>query len=265
MDGKLKNAFLALSLLLLCATPDKSQIQAVLSNGGGNACVAPTMTYRWVVANTSNTCGGGGNCTNGGHLDKLVDSVAANNATQTTDGDRPTYTTSCIGGQPCASFNGSSDFLTLASSIPTSTAVYAFYIVFTTPASSGGYGILGNPSGTDNSINLRAPSGLVININIWGTSGNPYSTGISTSTTYTLGGTYTASTKAWAFYNCSSGSCSSFGSGTQTGSASASNAMTTMGDTFFGYMGGKVAEIGFSNSSLNTTTLGTYSKCQYGI
>src|ERR1700722_1347905 len=83
------------------------------------ACTAPSMTYRWVPASgcsTSSAC--------------AKDRVAGNNASQTSSGALPTY--SEAGGPdrtPDLTFNGSTDYLTFGTAIPSAVTTFTIYAV----------------------------------------------------------------------------------------------------------------------------------------
>lgn len=239
-------ALIALLSLALTQNPGPSV------TGAGRlppACNPPTMTYRWTPTSgcsVATTC--------------ATDQVAGNNATQTTLGDVPTYGATCgPNSTPCLTFNGTSDYLALATPIPSGLTTLTLYAVINLTTSQV------------NSIFGGAGSGLIFRIN---SSNNPdlESSGVvgvsgsqtlSLSTWYTEVVTYNNGTTTTNFYYASGGSLNAAGSVSQAFSWSG-NVPYLANDNYNEVFAGKIAEWGYLNS-VNTAGIANWSSCHYGV
>lgn len=234
---------------------------------GAIACTPPTgLTSRWLVGDPSTTCVGPTSCTNTASLFQIQDLISGNTLGTITP---PTYTTGAVNGHAAASFvYASHQDLNFNTPLPSSGAL-TLYVVLQPTTYTATDIIVGN--------NSVSPTGSFI----WliNTSGNQLiaSTGqpaigtgtftIPTTSYSILATSYNFTTGAWTMWHCSSGTCTSDGSGTSA--ETFSQPMTTIGvdhiDTLF--LGAEVAEFGYSTSVLNPNTigLGTYGLCYFGI
>jgi hypothetical protein len=268
----MKRIFLILALIPLLASGGQSIVNTgnhrkVFPSGGG--CSPPATVSRWAAYNSSVLCTGSVACTDGAQGVSQPDFNAANNAvntngTGTTGG--PVYKVSQINGLPAWQFGplASELWFDLASGIP-QTGSITFYaviksysIVEPTIAAiigvSAGHGMeWGINTNNKQFANSQGATAL-------GTGTNA----LTTSTNYTLAMTYTYSTGALAFYNCSSGTCNADGTATQTASfpnpTNRLGSATDVNDPFKGY----VAEWGWTNSA-TTAGIAAWSQCKYGI
>jgi len=220
----------------------------------------PTVDVRLRVWAASSTCGGGSACTNGAGLDTIVDTGAwaSRNATQTNAPDRPIYTTSAINTLAAANWNGSSTQMGYGAIGPNGTMTW--FAVFKTTA---GGAFTGN--GASGTFEWRiATNGKqeILKARI-------SSIASSTSTIYMDGNwhaalvTYNQPTGAYAFYNCTSGTCNLDGSGT-SGIAFSSNLDTLGYQNGDGPFSGFIAEVNYTGA-ISTTGYGTYAQACYGL
>lgn len=233
------------------------------TGGGHTSCSAlpsSQITYQFLPASgcsTSSAC--------------LSDAIGGNNASQTTSGDLPTYgATSGANSKPALTFNGTSDFLNMATTIPSSANTYTFWVVWNTAALGAiAQTFFANTAGTGFIYFIRGSSlgyySFVINGAVIANSTNPPTAGTWTAEVVT----YNATTGAGAFYTCASGSCTSNGTFTQAETISGSIGVIgyTPGTSSY-YMNAKLSELGYNNavwSGGQISTFATWANCQYGI
>lgn len=232
-------------------------------NSAAAVCTPPTVTSRWVVSDSNTVCTSG--CSNGNQITSIKDLTASNNLTNS-DSTTVTYSTSQINGLAAANFGSAPGHLGSTTSIFATNfpSAVSFYAVLKPVSAASIYEIFGSNSGggapeyrltATNSFQQLVVSGTaVIATGNVGVSTSAYST---IAATYTVGGSVN-------FYSCSGGSCSSAGSATASNTFSDQTnrvGFTNGGVNFNGLM----AEMGAYVGIINTTTLGLYSQCQYGI
>ena len=242
------------------------------------SCTAPSsanFSYRWWGDNSANECGSGHTACASGNtsLYQATDGIGTNQFQQGTAADQPTWTASEINGHAAFLFNGSSD--TMGSSAGTSwpNTVYATFEVTTAPGSGGfidvievahGYGQLG-------SLSVYSSSG-VLHAAITDGASNVLLVGtkvLSANTWYTFAATMTPS-GAIDLYTCSAGSCTLDNSSTTTDVAGSTTSNMGSQNGNYNFFNGYIAELGISSGtalsqSTLTSTVGAWSKCQYGI
>jgi hypothetical protein len=209
-------------------------------------CSLPSVTSQWLAVANANSTGNPG----------LSDSVGGNPASQTVSGDAPTYTS---GSPSYITFNGTSDFLTLSTSIPDSNTTYSFHVVIYW--SSGPNYMIGDGSGSLG-YRLNTAGQSVAKVG----TGNAAisSTALTTATAYALTAVYNTSTKAFAFYHDTGGTSTAETSGTATAETYSNPITTLFGSINSTYINAKVYEIDFYNgtwSSTDAATLATYDHC----
>ena len=92
-----------------------------------------------------------------------------NNATQATAADQPAVTANQINFNPALVFNGTSDYMNIASNLGLGgTGTYETYCVVQ-QSGSGGQVFLGSQTGTANDIQLATFTGSPTQVNYWGT------------------------------------------------------------------------------------------------
>lgn len=245
-----KVAVLSCLLLLLGAKQSDLGSRAFFIPSGA-ACVAPTMTYRWTPTNSG--------------YGAMTDQVAGDNATQSTGGDQPTYSGSvaALGGKPGVVFNGSSDFLSISTPVPDSSAYFSMYAVFV----AGGINqvLLGDVPGSGGQTAIYMINRLTqtMELNVYNGGGLSAGTTINSGIAYTVGVQYNSSTLALAYFMCSGGTCSSDGTYT-LGGATINLPINAIGNDGSGsYLNATIGEVAYVNGPLPTTALGTYSLCQF--
>jgi hypothetical protein len=216
-----------------------------------SACIAPPMTYRWVPSSgcsTSTVC--------------AKDRVDGNNALQTLSSALPTYSESGgPKGTPDLTFNGSTDYLTFRTAIPSAVTGFTIYAVIAMIGAGRGNAIFaGDTGGIEYRINAsNKPDLLYQNI----ADVNSGTQTLSANKWYTEVVTFQIS-GAVNFYYASGGSLIPAGSG-----STSSNAFSGITDSLGGsqggeYFKGKIAEVGFRNSP-DPSGIAAWSSCQYGI
>lgn len=234
-----------------------------------SGCTPPTNeTYRWVPnsgCSTSVAC--------------ATDVVASNNASQTTSGDLPTY--SATGGpnnQPYLSFNGTSDYLTFSTTIPTTACTgtgCTFWVVWYIASTGATKPWFGYSGGGNNFQGYYFQSANVQRLaNTFANAGGGYTGPWSGTDTYSATTWYTTAVTmtsggTWQTYKCSGGTCATDGSGgTGAGWGTISFATNALGiiagQSATDYWSGRMAEWGYYAGS-SITGLAAWSKCQYGI
>lgn len=217
-------------------------------------CIEPTgMTYIWVPAagcSTSTPC--------------ATDVVAGNNASQTTSGDLPTYGATCgPNSRPCLTFNGTTDFITPTTAIPSGLTNLTFYAVINITTGSVYNAFFGSTS--SQFAEFAVTSGNVPQLAETGIAGAQGTQTISTGTWYTLIVTYANGTTTTSFYNASGGALNpqgSFGGPAMTFPNPTADLGASRGDPSF--FNGKIAEWGYTNS-VNTAGIANWSSCHYGV
>lgn len=261
---------LALSLLLSCVAGS----QTVVSTGNHRkvftvACSPPSTVSRWAAENTSNRCTGSVACTDGAQGILQVDSNATNNASNGSSAG-PVYKTNQINGLPAWQFGILTNNLwfDLASGIPQtgSITLYAVIKTYSIVPPSNAFAIYGVSSGHGmewglfNSSSTNKQYANSQGATALGTSTGTY----AVSTNYTLAMTYTYSSGALAFFNCSAGTCNADGTATHTASfpnpTNVLGAARDVNDYFKGY----ITEWGWTNSA-TTAGIAAWSQCHYGI
>jgi hypothetical protein len=259
MNNLLKVVFL---LPLLAASGQYSVPTHTGAVSSSAPCNPPALlTSRWSMWNPSNTCNGGGACTNGALMDNALDSVGTANLTQT-GGSRPVYVASAINGLAAAQMatgSGKAFGGTLTAGVNGPMTWFAV-----TEFVSGGSGVLvgrgGIPSGTFewrmSATQQEILKNQVVSI---GTASSTYTSG----NWYAILVQYNQPTGAYTFYNCAGGTCTSIGSGTnaQTFSQVVDSLGSSVGD---GSNGGYIAEVTLYLGT-STTGYGAYALCKYGI
>jgi hypothetical protein len=209
------------------------------------------MTYRWVASSgcsTSTVC--------------AKDRVDGNNASQTLSSALPTYSESGgPKGTPDLTFNGSTDYLTFRTAIPSAVTGFTIYAVIAMIGAGRENAIFGGDTGgIEYRINAsNNPDLLYQNI----ADVNSGTQTLSANKWYTEAVTFQIS-GAVNFYYASRGSLIPAGSG-----STSSNAFSGITDSLGGsqggeYFRGKIAEIGYL-SSVNTSGIAAWSNCHYGI
>ena len=270
---------IALIVLLLFPVFGDSQFTIPLHTGASttSSCTPPPMTYRWAASTLTGTanCGSSGTtaCANGSGVYSWADAVAGDAATQTTSANQPVFTTNEINGYPALAFSHSSiSYLSLATGIASSsTSTYTFYAVVNSTTTNNYYLLGVSTANASDSIGLAFnASNLEMELT------NPGVAVLATNTTtqsastwYTLVWTYNASTKAYAFYSCSGGSCTEQGAGTSStgtfGKAATILGSSNSGSSYSTYaFSGYLAEFGYLNG-VSISGIGAYSQCEYGI
>ena len=225
------------------------------------ACTAPTLTNQWEMYNAANTCAGGSACTNGAGIDAVHDSAGSDNLSQSTSANRPVYTTGSINGLAAGNWNAAASQLN-RSTAPSNNTTMTWFAVIKTSALAGGP-LTGNSSGSgafewriNSTGHQEILKGLISSI---GTSTSVYSSG----TWYAIMVTYNQPTGAYAFYNCTSGTCNADGSGTN--GQSFGTGLDRIGfQSSDGPFNGLIAEVNYHNA-ISTTGYGAWSQCKYGI
>lgn len=233
-------------------------------------CSPPTMTYRWPMwDSTKVSCGG--TCTNGAKITAATDVVSANNLSQATTAKQPFWATGVINGLPSSQFIFASTLgnLTMTSGIQaTGTATYYAVVKPTSGCATStscmivaGTNVHGAYQhsfqwriGTNQCIDSEAIAGPTC-----GT--NP----VSTTSFTTLAVTFNFSTGAYAFYQCTGGTCASDGSGTFSttwGGFTDAIGHNSFNPTFS--FDGYIPEVGYLNS-ISTTGIAAWSQCQFGV
>jgi hypothetical protein len=215
------------------------------------ACVAPTMTYRWTPTSgcsTTTPC--------------ATDQVSGNNASQTTSGDLPTYGATCgPNSTPCLAFNGTSDYLTIATPIPSGVTNFTMYAIFN-PTTASTYNAFF--AGGNNSIEFAITTTTATLSQIGATS-VPGSRSFSTGTWYTEVVTYANGSTTTAFYAASGGSLTSDGGSISQAFSFSSNTPYLGAIPMYSVgFNGPIAEWGYLNS-VNTTGIANWSSCHYGV
>ncbi len=244
-----------IALILLLASfaqygGDKSSVKPVAG------CTLPTnLTYRWIPnagCSTSVAC--------------MTDTVAGNNASQTTSGDLPTY--SATGGPnstPALAFSGSWVDFSTGIPAPTGSATYTFYEVIKLSSPTATQYLMGNQTSLG-ALAVEFGGTGVARLALTGTGAVATDTATMTgSTWYTKAVTFSYATEAYQFYTCSGGTCTAGAGGTATAGtySQAINLIGARGNSSFG-IGGSLAEFGYYNG-ISIAGLGAYSQCQYGI
>ena len=133
--------FLAASLVALGASGDAL---AWLPRGSAVPFTPPSIAglQLWLRGDTGCINGSGGACANGDSIATWTDtSAAANNATQATSGNRPTYVTNLRNGHAGISFNGSTQYLNSAYTGDPGTLIIVYYV--STFVSAAGQALMG--------------------------------------------------------------------------------------------------------------------------
>ncbi|MGH9607285.1 MAG: LamG-like jellyroll fold domain-containing protein [Terracidiphilus sp.] len=267
---------LLLTLVVLLPAPI-AQGQLVMSGHWRKifaaGCAAPTMTYRWAAYNSSNTCGatGGSSCsTSGQAVYSVADFVAGNTLKQAATSAQPTFETSAVNSRPALSFNGSSNYMTMATPVPVTNTTYTFYAVFNPANVASGF-IFGNYLGYGVQVVVRLYQTHLQFIVDAGASPDSLSgsTVLSTGTWYTMVATYNLTSRAAALYLCSAGTCSSQGTATLAAQTLTKSlgALGTGNDSVTNPFDGYLAEAGYFNGidSNPSADIGAWSYCWYGI
>jgi hypothetical protein len=214
-------------------------------------CTLPAVTSQWLAVANANGTGYPG----------FSDSVGSNPASQSVSADAPTYMASGTFTTPYLTFNGTSDFLNLATSIPDANTTYSFHVML--HLSGSGYLI----GGAANSIGWRIYSGD--SHEYFYKVGTGAATGAGTKvfspgSNYGITATYNTSTKAYAFYWDNAGTSNADGSGTASTESYTANISTLMYANSGNWVQVQVTEMDFYNgiwSSTDAATLATYDHC----
>jgi hypothetical protein len=196
----------------------------------------------------------------------MTDSVGSNTASQVTSGDAPTYSaTGAPNSTPDLTFNGSSDFLSLVSSVPYTWTTYSGYVVFkTTTCCGSAEPFLGNnANGAYWHIDNYTGVGLAFGIYPQSiqTNPNPF-----TNNTWVMAAfQWNTSTGSWTIWQIGSGSATVITSGTQTVSPSNNYQLNSIGLAGTSYFNSSIAEIALYNGTINTSQLASYGACKYGF
>lgn len=227
--------------------------------GGGPAagCTAPATTYDWLPSATAGSSGNPG----------FNDAVGGNNATNSSG--YPAYgATSGPNSKPALTFTASSNqSLNLSTGVPYTWTTYSVFVVYhTDTGGSNDETIIGTSGTSANTFLIADGSSSAIYFNLNGTQ-IQNSTSIPASTWIALAIQWNVSTGAWTIYRLSGGTATSIGSGTNTATLSSSNLFNQIGEAgFFGFFFNQaIAELGFYNGTINSSTAATYASCQYGI
>lgn len=228
-----------------------------------SSCISPTgLTYDWQVFAAGTTV-----ATNGSGVNNLVDVIAANNATQSTGGNQPIYTTGAIHSLPAAAFNGSSDTLTLTTPILFSNNLWFFFVVFNLSSTGVNSGIVGGATsggGLEWRINGSNNQEL---LNQGVASISAGSDTYTTGTNYATAFSYNQTTGAYALYKISGGSANADGTAS-TNIQTLTNNLDSLGAApdIHDWFHGQIIEWGFSSASTSVPTgLGAYISCKYAI
>lgn len=242
----------ALTVLPVSAQQNVAMRHRVPASSGGGL----GLTYDWLAYNSV--------CT---YTPCMHDTVASNDATNSTSGDRPTYSaTSGPNSTPGLAFNGSSDTLNFATSISSSVTQYDVFFVFTTPSLASTQAFMGGPSGALD-FDLTTAGKVIITISGTGTVAT-CTTAHSINTWYAYAVTFNTSTKGYACYILSGGTYTADGSGTASSGTLTGN-LTNIGQQSTNYLHATVPEIGLATGTIwgstQLTTIATYVHSTYGI
>lgn len=243
--------------LMLALLSGHIQNQGPMDSSGIAApppCIEPAgFTYIWVPTvgcSVATPC--------------ATDVVAGNNASQTTLGNLPTYGATCgPNSTPCLTFNGSSDYITPTTAIPSGLTNLTFYAVINT-STTGYNAFFGSTS------NQFAEFAIINGSNVpqlaeTGIAGAQGTQTISPGTWYTLIVTYANGTTTTSFYDASGGALNPQGSVSSPAMSFPNPTIdlgASRGDPNF--FNGKIAEWGYTNS-VNTAGIANWSSCHYGI
>ena len=231
----------------------------------GSSCSAiSALTNQWIFWNAGNHCTNSSTaCSNTLGIYSVVDSVGGDTATQTTGANQPIYTTGSLNGYAAGIFTAAnSQFMSLASALPTSWGTYSLYTVLKYPSGTGLQGILSTPGA--NGIYFATENGHFV---IAGQGYYPDSTSTLTAGTwYTLVGIAVPSAGTVAYYKCSGGSCVADGTATN-GTYTPAAAPSIIGELYTGgdYYNGGFVEIGALNGAINLSQVAARSQSCYGI
>lgn len=263
--NKLSRSALVLPLLgSLCGFTGQYTIPMVTgANAQATGCTLPTgsWTNLWQPNASAGSSGFAG----------FNDASSTNNATAASSGAAPAYSaTSGPNSKPGLTFNGSSNILGLASTIPAS-GDYTFFAVFNVASLSANQYLLGPSSTAGTAWRLASSSGDQQLVSVGITTIGSDTTGHSTNTWEAIAVTFVFATKAYAFYNyAGSGSWSAGASGTGVAAPTAVVASLGGSSPSSGFWNGNLALMGFYSgapytaSGLNTA-IGSYINCEYGF
>jgi hypothetical protein len=264
MDKALK---LICFMMLLCGTSGAQILDAILQPQPSTAtCTLPAdVVYQYTGWNGSNTCGttGGSSCTtNGQAFFSFADSVGGNTASQSTTGDQGTLATSFVNGLSAVTFNGTSDFYTPTTTVPSSNVIYTFLAVFQLAATGSTQGLAGT-SGQSVVAQISSTNHFQLSMFGVGSLGQGTTT-LTTSTNYAFLGTYNKTSGAWQIWRLASGTATSDGSGTTAGTVSGS-AWAAIGKSSSSFFHGTLVELDLSESAPTASQYATYTNCKYAF
>lgn len=212
------------------------------------------MTYRWTPTlgcSVATPC--------------ATDQVSGNNASQTTIGDVPTY--NATGGPnstPSLTFNGTSDFITPTTAIPSGLSAFTLYAIIKPSSVSVNNAIFGGVTGgIEYRINSSANPDVLVQSVADVNSGSQTLTASTWTTqvvTFTTSGSGTI-----AFYNATGGTLNAAGSGIPAATSFTSTTNDLGGAPATAeFFHGDIAEWGYLNS-VSTATIAHWSSCHYGV
>lgn len=260
---------LALMLASVCSAQYVPSVPATHVN---SSCTLPSdVIYDYTGWNSSNTCGttGGSSCTsNGQAFFSYNDPINGNTASQSNTSDQPTYATNFLNSLAGVTYNGSSDFLSPGTTIPTSDTNFTFMAVFNLSTASVNNGLMGTTSGSALDYLVNSSNHMVLALGGTGAIGTG-STTLAASTNYAFLATWNKSTGAWQIWRLASGSATSDGSGTQSETL-VNPTWSWIGEAKNGsgtavFLHGTLVEITASISAPTASTYATYVNCKYGL
>jgi len=214
-------------------------------------CTSPTTTSDWLPTATAGSSGNPG----------FNDAVGSNNATNASN--YPSYSaTGGVNSTPKLTWNGTSQYLNLGTSIPTNWTKYTGYVVFQHENSSQQY-IMGASSNPSFSLQLNSNNMFVYE----GSQLVQNSAAFVAGNWYAEAWDWTPATGVGHFQRCSSGSCvddTNYSTGSPASATYGFNNIGSLAGAFY-WLASPTAEIGIYNGTLNLSTLGTYIQCRYGL
>jgi hypothetical protein len=227
-------------------------------------CVAPASDHSYQAWSSSNTCTGG--CSNGNAVTTLYDVAGAGAKNMNIWSGTGTYAASALNGYAAVKFN-STAYLSgsLFASTPTVGGFWAVLKDADTSVNQVLFGA-GNSSDSSPAFLIQSTTPIIV-IQKSGISDIADSTtAISTSSYVVVAGDYNNSTGDYHLYICSGGACTDAGHGTAATGKWTNSATQIIGYSHWaGYATMSFVESGIKNSVIDTTTLGHYAQCKYGL